>query len=194
MKELSTEDERQAAALEFDVFAKHCPSRQVLDHLTGRWGVLVLAGLRKGPVRFNALRRRIDGISEKMLAQTLQALERDGFVSREVLTAMPRASTTPSHPWARPRPITSWLSSATSKPTCPQSSHPRKSTPPPLRGEAAPARSRTIHSHADQPGIRADVLAPESHFGGRGTSYALSARRRWGVKYRPRWGSYLVCP
>ncbi|GAA3020644.1 winged helix-turn-helix transcriptional regulator [Streptomyces fulvorobeus] len=89
MKELSTEDERQAAALEFDVFAKHCPSRQVLDHLTGRWGVLVLAGLRKGPVRFNALRRRIDGISEKMLAQTLQALERDGFVSREVLTAMP---------------------------------------------------------------------------------------------------------
>ncbi|KNE83918.1 MULTISPECIES: winged helix-turn-helix transcriptional regulator [Streptomyces] len=89
MNEPSTEDERQAAALEFDVFAKHCPSRQVLDHLTGRWGVLVLAGLRKGPARFNALRRRIDGVSEKMLAQTLQALERDGFVSREVLTAMP---------------------------------------------------------------------------------------------------------
>lgn len=89
MNEVSTQDERQAAALEFDVFAKHCPSRQILDHLTGRWGVLVLAGLRKGPARFNALRRRIDGVSEKMLAQTLQALERDGFVSREVLASMP---------------------------------------------------------------------------------------------------------
>jgi DNA-binding HxlR family transcriptional regulator len=89
MNELSTQDESQAAALEFDVFAKHCPSRQVLDHLTGRWGVLVLAGLRMGPARFNALRRRVDGVSEKMLAQTLQALERDGFVSREVLAAMP---------------------------------------------------------------------------------------------------------
>ncbi|GAA0208773.1 helix-turn-helix domain-containing protein [Saccharothrix mutabilis subsp. mutabilis] len=75
--------------MNFDVFAKDCPSREVLDHLTGRWGVLVLAGLRKGPARFNALRRRVDGVSEKMLAQTLQALERDGFVHREVLAAMP---------------------------------------------------------------------------------------------------------
>ncbi|MBW4718556.1 winged helix-turn-helix transcriptional regulator [Saccharothrix obliqua] len=75
--------------MDFDVFAKDCPSRSVLEHLTGRWGVLTLAGLRKGPARFNALRRRIDGVSEKMLAQTLQALERDGFVRREVLAAMP---------------------------------------------------------------------------------------------------------
>ncbi|MEV0678626.1 helix-turn-helix domain-containing protein [Actinosynnema sp. NPDC050436] len=75
--------------MKFDVFAKDCPSRGVLDHLTGRWGVLTLTGLRRGPARFNALRRRVDGVSEKMLAQTLQALERDGFVRREVLAAMP---------------------------------------------------------------------------------------------------------
>ncbi|HEV2634568.1 MAG TPA: helix-turn-helix domain-containing protein [Actinocrinis sp.] len=87
--ELSEQDERQARQLEFDVFAKECPSRTVLDHITGRWGVLVLAGLRKGPARFNALRRRIEGVSERMLAQTLHALERDGFVRREVLAVMP---------------------------------------------------------------------------------------------------------
>jgi DNA-binding HxlR family transcriptional regulator len=89
MSELSAKDEQQAGKLEFDVFAKLCPSRSVLEHLTGRWGVLVLAGLRKGPARFNVLRRRIEGVSERMLAQTLQALERDGFVRREVLAVMP---------------------------------------------------------------------------------------------------------
>jgi DNA-binding HxlR family transcriptional regulator len=92
MNELTAQDaqdEQQARILEFDVFAKECPSRTVLDHITGRWGVLVLAGLRRGPARFNALRRRIEGVSERMLAQTLQALERDGFVRREVLAVMP---------------------------------------------------------------------------------------------------------
>ncbi|MEJ2852976.1 MULTISPECIES: winged helix-turn-helix transcriptional regulator [unclassified Saccharothrix] len=79
--------------VKYDVFAKDCPSRGALDHLTGRWPVLVLAGLRQGPTRFNALRRRVEGVSEKMLAQTLQCLERDGFVHREVLTAMPPSVT-----------------------------------------------------------------------------------------------------
>jgi DNA-binding HxlR family transcriptional regulator len=77
------------AALPFDVFARACPSRPVLEHLTGRWGTLVLAGLADGPLRFGDLRRRIDGVSEKMLAQTLQQLERDGFVHREVRRAIP---------------------------------------------------------------------------------------------------------
>ncbi|WP_078591606.1 winged helix-turn-helix transcriptional regulator [Streptomyces megasporus] len=84
-----TAEEQRARELEFDVFARACPSRPVLEHLTGRWGVLVLAGLHHGPARFNALRRRVDGVSEKMLAQTLQALERDGFVHREVHAVMP---------------------------------------------------------------------------------------------------------
>jgi DNA-binding HxlR family transcriptional regulator len=72
-----------------DVFARGCTSRPVLQHVTGRWGVLALVGLASGPVRFNALRRRIDGVSEKMLAQTLQALERDGFVLRDVQASIP---------------------------------------------------------------------------------------------------------
>ena len=77
------------AEFEFDVFAKACVSRAAMEHITGRWGVLVLGGLYDGPLRFNALRRRVDGVSEKMLAQTLQALERDGFVRREVHSAIP---------------------------------------------------------------------------------------------------------
>lgn len=73
----------------FDVFDDNCPSRPVLAHLTGRWGALTMAALREGPVRFNTLRRRIGSISDKMLAQSLQSLEQDGFVERRVLTVMP---------------------------------------------------------------------------------------------------------
>lgn len=65
-----------------DVTAAACPSREVLKHVTGRWGVLVLVLLARGTHRFSELRHRIGGISEKMLAQTLRALEQDGFVSR----------------------------------------------------------------------------------------------------------------
>jgi DNA-binding HxlR family transcriptional regulator len=73
----------------FDVFACACPSRPTLEHITGRWGVLTLGGLADGPLRFNELARRVDGVSQKMLSQTLQALERDGFVQREVLATLP---------------------------------------------------------------------------------------------------------
>ena len=72
-----------------DVFARACASRGVLEHITGRWGSLALAALAEGPFRFNALRRKVDGVSEKMLAQTLQALERDGFVHREAEPTIP---------------------------------------------------------------------------------------------------------
>lgn len=73
------------------VFARACASRPILEHVTGRWGSLALAALAEGPFRFNALRRKVDGVSEKMLAQTLQTLERDGFVHREAqLTIPPR--------------------------------------------------------------------------------------------------------
>ncbi len=65
-----------------DVFATECPSREVLKHVTSRWGVLVLVALRDGTHRFSELRRKIGGVSEKMLAQTLQQLEQDGFVNR----------------------------------------------------------------------------------------------------------------
>ncbi|HSA53836.1 MAG TPA: helix-turn-helix domain-containing protein [Yinghuangia sp.] len=73
----------------FDVFARGCPSRPTMEHVTGRWGGLVLVALADGDMRFNALRRRVDGISEKMLAQALHALERDGLVVREVRRTIP---------------------------------------------------------------------------------------------------------
>ena len=65
-----------------DLFAEQCPSREVLKHVTSRWGVLLLVGLLSGTHRFSELRRKVNGISEKMLAQTLQWLEGDGFVER----------------------------------------------------------------------------------------------------------------
>lgn len=65
-----------------EVFAVECPSREILKHVTSRWGVLVLVALREGTHRFSELRRKIGGVSEKMLAQTLQQLEQDGFIDR----------------------------------------------------------------------------------------------------------------
>lgn len=72
-----------------DVFARGCASRQALEDVGGKWGFLALIALGEGDYRFNALRRRVDGVSEKMLSQTLQALERDGLVLREVHTTIP---------------------------------------------------------------------------------------------------------
>jgi DNA-binding HxlR family transcriptional regulator len=65
-----------------DLFATQCPSRDVLKHVTSRWGVLVLVALMEGTHRFSELRRKVGGVSEKMLAQTLQYLEKDGFINR----------------------------------------------------------------------------------------------------------------
>jgi DNA-binding HxlR family transcriptional regulator len=72
-----------------DLYASACPSREVLDHVTSRWGVLVMVVLLEGTRRFSELRREVVGVSEKMLAQTLQALERDGFVLRESYPVIP---------------------------------------------------------------------------------------------------------
>jgi DNA-binding HxlR family transcriptional regulator len=72
-----------------DVFARNCASRAALEDVASKWGLLALIALGEGSYRFNALRRRVDGVSEKMLSQTLQALERDGIVHREVITTIP---------------------------------------------------------------------------------------------------------
>jgi DNA-binding HxlR family transcriptional regulator len=66
-----------------------CPSRLVLEHVTSRWGVLILAALLERTYRFSELRRHIAGVSEKMLAQTLQTLERDGFIHRDAKPVIP---------------------------------------------------------------------------------------------------------
>ncbi|MDF7680023.1 helix-turn-helix domain-containing protein [Enterobacteriaceae bacterium ESL0689] len=65
-----------------NLFAEACPSRDVLKHVTSRWGILILMALRTGTHRFSELRRKMGGVSEKMLAQSLQALEEDGFINR----------------------------------------------------------------------------------------------------------------
>ncbi len=72
-----------------DVFARGCVSRRALEDVAGKWSVLALIALSEGDYRFNALRRRVDGVSEKMLSQTLQMLERDGMVTREVHSHIP---------------------------------------------------------------------------------------------------------
>ncbi len=83
MKNLSDDPERG------NLMAAACPSRDVLRRLTGRWGMLVLRVLSGGPQRFSGLRRRIGGISERMLAQTLQGLESDGLLLRRDFQTVP---------------------------------------------------------------------------------------------------------
>jgi DNA-binding HxlR family transcriptional regulator len=75
--------------LQANVLVAECPSRQILGHLTSRWGVLVMITLMTGTHRFAALRRRIGGVSERMLAQTLQQLDADGFVLRRAYDVVP---------------------------------------------------------------------------------------------------------
>ncbi|MEV1053109.1 winged helix-turn-helix transcriptional regulator [Streptomyces sp. NPDC059017] len=76
-------------SIAFDVFDRQCPSRGTLEHVTGRWGSLTLGALYESGSRFNELRRRVDGVSEKMLSQTLHALERDGLVHRDAQPTNP---------------------------------------------------------------------------------------------------------
>jgi DNA-binding HxlR family transcriptional regulator len=66
-----------------------CPTRQVLDRIADKWTMLVIVALEHGTLRFSELRRSIDGITQKMLTQTLRALERDGIVDREVIATVP---------------------------------------------------------------------------------------------------------
>ncbi|MFE9683237.1 winged helix-turn-helix transcriptional regulator [Streptomyces sp. NPDC006285] len=73
----------------YDVFHTDCPARDMVDHVTSRWGVWVLIALRKNSLRFYELRESIQGISEKMLSQTLRALVQDGLVWREVEPTAP---------------------------------------------------------------------------------------------------------
>ncbi|WP_405870135.1 MULTISPECIES: winged helix-turn-helix transcriptional regulator [unclassified Streptomyces] len=76
-------------AAKYDAGEAMCPYRLVLEHLTSRWGVLVLIELLERPYRFSELRRAIGRVSEKMLTQTLQTLERDGLVHRDAKPVIP---------------------------------------------------------------------------------------------------------
>jgi DNA-binding HxlR family transcriptional regulator len=73
----------------YDVYSRHCPARLVLDRLADKWALLVIGRLRGGKVRFNALRREVDGVSQKVLSQTLKKLQRDGLIAREAIPTVP---------------------------------------------------------------------------------------------------------
>lgn len=72
-----------------DPYVADCPTRRILDRIGDRWTVLIIGVLGDGPARFSVLRRRIEGISQKMLTQTLRGLERDGLVLRTVYPEVP---------------------------------------------------------------------------------------------------------
>ncbi|WP_062982943.1 winged helix-turn-helix transcriptional regulator [Nocardia anaemiae] len=79
----------EASGLPADVYSAKCPTRQVLDHVAGKWTVLIVDALAEGTMRYTDLHRRIEGISQKMLTQTLRQLETDGFVTRTVHPTVP---------------------------------------------------------------------------------------------------------
>jgi DNA-binding HxlR family transcriptional regulator len=70
-------------------YDRNCPSRQVLDRIGDTWSVLVVVSLADGPLRYGELAARVDGVSPKMLTQTLRGLERDGLVERTVHAVVP---------------------------------------------------------------------------------------------------------
>ena len=73
----------------YSVYSSHCPARQFLERLADKWTILIIGRLKSGETRFNQLRRDIDGITQKVLSQTLKKLERDGLVARRVFATVP---------------------------------------------------------------------------------------------------------
>lgn len=82
-------ERRELAKIAYDAYLADCPSRQLLETLGDKWVVLVLTALADGPHRHSDLRRRIAGVSQKMLTQTLRRLERDGLLTRTVDATVP---------------------------------------------------------------------------------------------------------
>ncbi|GAA4663106.1 MULTISPECIES: winged helix-turn-helix transcriptional regulator [Amycolatopsis] len=72
-----------------DVYSAQCPCREVLDLLANKWSALAIGALEEGPLRFGELQRRLQGVSPKVLTQTLRRLEEHGFVERTVYPAVP---------------------------------------------------------------------------------------------------------
>lgn len=130
-----------------DVFRQDCPARVVLDHVTGRWGVLVLTALGGGDLRFFELRNRIEGISEKMLSQTLRTLVRDGLVLRTVEPSVPPKVTYGLTELGRGigeplRGLTGWIRGHAAEIVAAQDAHDRAEAAEPAGAPGADARAR----------------------------------------------------
>jgi DNA-binding HxlR family transcriptional regulator len=89
MPTMTAERRRAEAKREYDAFMADCPSRKLLDRISDKWVALTLASLAEGPHRYSELNRRLAGVSQKMLTQTLRTLERDGLVFRVVTPSVP---------------------------------------------------------------------------------------------------------
>lgn len=82
-------ERRAEARTAYDAFIAACPSRQLLQRISDKWATLIVSALADGPQRYAELSRTIAGVSQKMLTQTLRALERDGLVTRTVTPSVP---------------------------------------------------------------------------------------------------------
>ncbi|MFB7942772.1 winged helix-turn-helix transcriptional regulator [Streptomyces sp. NPDC056049] len=82
-------EQRAEARRAYDAYLADCPARQLLDRLSDKWVTLVLNALADGPRRYAELSRKVAGVSQKMLTQTLRGLERDGLVTRTVTPSVP---------------------------------------------------------------------------------------------------------
>lgn len=89
MTSMSAAERRSEAKHHYDAFLAACPTRQLLDTLSGKWVSLVLAALADGPRRYSELARQIAGVSQKMLTQTLRSLEADGLLTRTLTAGVP---------------------------------------------------------------------------------------------------------
>jgi len=92
MATMTAAQKRARAKVEYDAFLSGCPSRQLLDRISDKWVALILAALGSDEphsMRYSELSRRLSGISQKMLTQTLRSLERDGLVTRAVAPTVP---------------------------------------------------------------------------------------------------------
>ena len=87
---METTEPDASTSLRWNMLKQRCPTRQVLDRVADRWTMLVITSLSAvQPLRFSVLRRRIEGVSQKMLTQTLRGLERDGLITRSVFPTVP---------------------------------------------------------------------------------------------------------
>ena len=82
---MATLTQPSSGATAFDVYGRTCPSRALLGLVTSRWAVLLIGALEGGPLRFGALRRRLEGVSQKVLTEKLRDLEAEGLVTRTVV-------------------------------------------------------------------------------------------------------------
>ena len=73
------------------VFSVNCPNRVLFEQIADKWSMMILTVLDRGPLRFNVIKRRLEGVTQKALTQTLRRLERNGFIERRVLTGSPVA-------------------------------------------------------------------------------------------------------